>query len=330
VRTLLGASLALAVLVTGAGLVAGGFALHLASSWDDSTTTLTEAFPDEADRPAPTTDGSLNVLLLGSDSRGDETTLDDASPSGQRTDTVMLLHVDADRQRASVVSIPRDLWVPVPGHGQAKLNAAFAHGGSPLTVQTVEGLLGVRVDHVAIVDFEGFADMTTALGGVDVVSDRAFRSTSSDPARAHEFVQGVNHLEGAAALAFVRERKAFADADLHRVVNQQAFLQGVLQTLVSKATLTDPTRVAGFVTAVAPHVTVDAGLDSASLVSLGASMRGLRPDDVDFFTVPHAGTGTSDDGQSIVLNDDEALSGLRDALRDDQVRAFLDARGGRP
>jgi LCP family protein required for cell wall assembly len=329
-RALLVTAVALVALLVAAGVVAGGIALHLASSWDDSVTTLDDAFPADAGRPSPADDGSMNVLLLGSDSRGDETTLDDPGPSGQRTDTMMLLHVDADRQSASVMSIMRDLWVPIPGRGEGKANAAFAHGGSPLAVQTVEGLLGVRVDHVAIVDFEGFADMTTALGGVDVVSEKSFTSTALDRESSHDFVQGVNHLEGAAALAFVRERSAFADADFQRVENQQAFLEGVLRTLVSRSTLTDPTRITGFLTATAPHVTVDAGLDSASLVSLGVGLRGLRPDDVDFFTVPNAGTGTSDDGQSVVLPDDVAISELRDALRDDQVRGFLEARGGRP
>jgi len=329
-RALIGVSLALVALLVVAGVAAGGFALHLASSWDDATTTLDGAFPADADRPAPADDGSLNVLLMGSDSRGDETTLDDGSPSDQRTDTMMLLHVDADRQHASVMSVMRDLWVPIPGRGEGKANSAFARGGSPLAVQTVEQLLGARVDHVAIIDFDGFADMTTALGGVDVVSEKAFRSTASDRRSAHEYVQGVNHLEGDSALAFVRERSAFADADFQRVENQQAFLDGVLRTLVSRATLTDPTRVTGFLAATAPHVTVDADLDAGTLVALGAGLRGLRPDDVDFFTVPTAGTGTSADGQSIVLPDDAAISELRDALRDDQVRAFLDARGGRP
>ncbi|MBF4579641.1 LCP family protein [Frigoribacterium sp. VKM Ac-2530] len=329
-RALIGVSLALVALLVVAGVAAGGFALHLASSWDDATTTLDDAFPADAGRPAPADDGSLNVLLMGSDSRGDETTLDDGSPSDQRTDTMMLLHVDADRQHASVMSVMRDLWVPIPGRGEGKINSAFAHGGSPLAVQTVEQLLGARVDHVAIIDFEGFADMTTALGGVDVVSEKAFRSASSDPGSPHEYVRGVNHLEGDSALAFVRERSAFADADFQRVENQQAFLDGVLRTLVSRATLTDPTRVTGFLAATAPHVTVDADLDAGTLVALGAGLRGLRPDDVDFFTVPTAGTGTSADGQSIVLPDDAAISQLRDALRDDQVRGFLDARGGRP
>jgi LCP family protein required for cell wall assembly len=330
VRAVLATAVVLVALLVAAGVAAGGLALHLASSWDGSVTTLDDAFPVDAGCPSPVDDDSMNVLLMGSDSRGDETTLDDASPSDQRTDTMMLLHVDADRQHASVMSVMRDLWVPIPGRGDGKANAAFARGGSPLAVQTVEGLLGVRVDHVAIIDLEGFADMTTALGGVDVVSGEAFGSRAGTRSESHEFVQGVNHLEGDAALAFVRERRAFADADFQRVANQQAFLRGVLDTLVSRATLTDPTRVTGFLTATAPHVTVDAELDAASLVSLGVGLRGLRPDDVDFFTVPTAGTGTSDDGQSIVLPDDVAISELRDALRDDQVRGFLEARGGRP
>ncbi|TWX35016.1 LytR family transcriptional regulator [Frigoribacterium sp. ACAM 257] len=329
-RTLLAVGAALVLMLVAAGVAAGGFALHLASSWDDSTTTLDDAFPADAGRPAPAADGSVNLLLLGSDSRGDATTLDDGSPSDQRTDTMMLLHVDADRQHASVMSVMRDLWVPIPGRGDGKVNSAFAHGGSPLAVQTVEALLGARVDHVAIIDFEGFADMTTALGGVDVVSEKAFRSAAPDRGAPYDYVQGVNHLEGDAALAFVRERAAFADADFQRVENQQAFLEGVLGTLVSRDTLTDPTRVTGFLTATAPHVTVDAGLDAASLVSLGASLRSVRPGDVDFFTVPTAGTGTSHDGQSIVLPDDAGISDLRDALRDDRVRAFLDAHEGRP
>jgi LCP family protein required for cell wall assembly len=297
-------------------VAAGVYASRLANTFDDNATKIEQAFPEESTRPVADDTGAMNILLMGSDSRADPTTVDDSGASDQRTDSMMLVHVDADREAVWVMSIMRDLYVPIPGHGEGKINAAFAYGGSSLTVQTVEQLLGVRVDHVAIIDFEGFKGMTTALGGVDVSSPQAFT------ARGHSYVEGVNRLEGDAALAFVRERYAFPDGDFTRVKNQQAFVKGLANTVLSRATLTDPGKVSSFVTAMSPYLSVDTGFDVSTIGSLAFSLRNLDSTTMHFFTVPTAGTGMIGD-QSVVNLDQAGLDAVRAGLADDSLAAVV-------
>ena len=298
------------------GVVAGLYAMNLARTFDDGTTTLPQAFPEESTRPAASDTGAMNILLMGSDSRGDETNLDDASSSDQRTDTMMLMHVDADRKNVYVMSIMRDLWVPIPGNGDNKINAAFAYGGSPLTVQTIEQLTGARIDHVAIIDFEGFAGMTDAIGGVDVVSDKAFT------ARGTQIQVGTNHLEGEDALNFVRERYSFTDGDYTRVENQQRFVQALADKLISRDTLTNPAAITDFVGSVSDYLTVDDTLDAGAIASLGVSLRDVRNENIKFFTIPTAGTGMIGD-QSVVLQAEGQMPALRDALANDTLGEYL-------
>lgn len=125
----------------------------------------------------------------------------------------MVAHVPEDRSSIQFMSIPRDSWVDIEGHGKAKINAALSYGGLPLAVSTVEGFIGVPINHVAMIDFEGFQLLTDSVGGVDVESSQAFSSGG------HSFTEGTNHLDGEAALAFVRARKQFADGDLQRARN---------------------------------------------------------------------------------------------------------------
>jgi LCP family protein required for cell wall assembly len=309
VLTLVGALVVfvgLPALVLAAG---AGYLGHLVRTWDDGASTIRAAFPAEADRPAPVDDGSLDILLLGSDTR-------EAGASG-RSDSMMLVHLPADRDAVYVMSILRDTWVDVPGRGQAKINAAYSWGGVPLTVQTVERLLQTRIDHVAEIDFAGFEAMTDALGGVDVVSERAFR------AGGHDIVAGPNHLDGEQALDFVRERKSFAEADHQRVRNQQAFVRGLADGLLDRSTLTDPGALSSFVAATAEHVAVDAGLTPTRMAEIAWSSRGLTSASIRSFTMATSGGGTSADGQSYVAFDVDRLYALREALRDDTVGDYL-------
>lgn len=308
---------ALAGVATVLAVVAAVFVGSLARSFDTRTETIADPFP-AGDRPTPA-GAAENVLLIGSDSRagldpdGDHT-------AGGRSDTLMLAHVPADRRHVYLMSIMRDAWVDVPGHGQAKVNAAYAWGGVPLTVQTVEQLLDVRIDHVAEIDFAGFEDVTDALGGVTVQSPQDF------DVRGHHFVRGANRLDGEQALAFVRERHAFADADHTRVRNQQAFLRGVFDQVVSRGTLTNPGRLQEFVAATSEHLAVDPGLDAATIARLGWSLRGVRPDDLVTFTMPTAGGGTAPDGQSFVRLAEHDRSAISAALRSDDLQHWLDDR----
>ena len=288
-----------------AAVVGAGYLVRLGASFGDRSTTIAGALPEYEGRPAADDDGAVDVLLLGSDTRVE-------GESG-RSDTIMLVRLPADRSSVEVLSIMRDSWVEVPGHGEAKINAAYSWGGVPLTVQTVEQLLEVRVDHVAEIDFEGFRAMTDALGGVVVDSEQPFT------AGPHEFRQGLNRLDGDAALAFVRERYSFADADHQRVRNQQAFLTGLAQGVVSRGTLTDPARVSEFVGVTADHLAVDASLTPARLLELGWSSRGLTPSSLHAVTLPVAGGGTSADGQSYLAIDPAGLESVREALRSDEA-----------
>ena len=298
-------------------VVVSAFVSGLAHRYDAGRTVIESAFPDAA-RPAPAGDAedAVNVLLIGSDSRA-RSDPDQDRAGGGRSDVLMVAHVSGDRRHASLVSILRDSWVDVPGHGSAKINAAYSWGGVPLTVQTVEQLLDVRIDHVAEIDFAGFAGMTDALGGVTVESSTAF------DARGHHFRVGPNHLDGAAALAFVRERYAFADADRTRVRNQQAFLRALVQRVVSEDTLTSPGRIRQFVSSSSEYLSVDPGLDFSTLVGLGWSLRDFRAQDLDTVTLPSAGGGTSDDGQSYVRVDQSAVASLSIALRSDDLSGWI-------
>lgn len=308
---------ALVGVATVLAVVAAAFVGSLTRSFDDHTEAIAAPFPT-ADRPAPAGDAE-NVLLIGSDSRAGRDPDGDRAAGG-RSDTLMLAHVPADRRHVYLMSIMRDSWVDVPGHGQAKINAAYSWGGVPLTVQTVEQLLDVRIDHVAEIDFAGLEDMTDALGGVTVESPEDFT------ARGHHFVRGANRLDGRQALAFVRERYAFADADHARVRNQQAFLRGVFDQVASRGTLTNPGRLQEFVAATSEHLAVDPGLDAATLVRLGWSLRGARADDLVTFTMPTAGSGTTPDGQSFVRLDEHDRAAISGALRSDDLQRWLEDR----
>jgi LCP family protein required for cell wall assembly len=300
------AALAAAVLI---------FVTTVSNTFTAGREVIDDAFPPASSRPAPAADGSRNILLLGSDARGSVAGIGDEGSTGQRTDTIMVVHVPADRKDVQVMSIMRDSWVDVPGHGEAKINAAFSWGGTPLMVQTVEALLGTRIDHVALIGFDGFKDMTDALGGVTVHSEQAFTMEG------HHFTEGANHLDGDAALAFVRARYPFADGDYQRVRNQQAFMKAVATTAISQRTLTSPERILAFTDATARHLAVDPGLDFQTLLGLGLSLRDVRAGDIGFFTVPTAGTGMVGD-QSVVFVDEERLAALRVALAEDGVTEF--------
>ncbi|SDK43603.1 transcriptional attenuator, LytR family [Cryobacterium psychrotolerans] len=306
-----------AVLLLVGGIV-GVYAWTLSSTFD-GTEKIAGAFPtDDSRRPLALTGDAgeaQNILLLGSDTHGSNNgSL--ADMKGQRSDTIMIAHIPADRKNIYVMSILRDSWLDIPGRGQAKINAALAYGGVPLAVETIEGVLGARIDHVAIVDFTGFKGITDALGGVDIDSQVPFK------AGGHQFSQGVQHVDGEQALSFVRERKSFNDGDFQRARNQQAFIKAVLTKTLSAETLTNPGKISGLVGAVAPFLAVDQGLTSGYVASLGVEMRDVRVGNVTFFTMPTLGTGTSPDGQSIVNIDWEELKAVQKGFQTDTLDTY--------
>lgn len=290
------------VLVVAFALTGGIYVLVLLSSFS-KVTTIPDAFPEEVDRPA-VIEGAQTILLLGSDSRAT------GAATSARADTIMVVHVPADRRTVQVMSIMRDNWVSIPGHGEAKINAAMAYGGIPLMVQTVENILDARIDHVAVTDFESFKGLTTAVGGVTIENPRAFTAVTGA-----YFPNGEITLEGADALAFVRERKAFERGDYDRAANQQLLVKGLVSKLLSAETRTNPARISEIVDTLSPYLSVDAGFDAPYVVALGTSLVSLKRSDIRFFTSPTLGTGR-EQGQSIVKPDWDGLARVSAAITD--------------
>jgi LCP family protein required for cell wall assembly len=223
----------------------------------------------------------------------------------------MLVHLSADRESAAAISIPRDSWVPIPGYGEAKINAAFSYGGPALMIQTVEDLTGVRIDHFAVTDFESFTALTDALDGVEItVPDGAGGSVRQA-------------MTGEEALTFARERYALANGDFGRVQRQQAWMRAIVAKVNNNRR--DPLKMTRFFEAVTSSVAVDEGLTIDAMEELFDSARDISTNDITFMTVPYSGTGRSADGQSIVVLDRALFDPLMKAVAKDELPKFLAA-----
>lgn len=259
-----------------------------------------------------------NILLLGSDTRsGSEA----AQVSGSRADSIMLAHIPADGKGVYLVSIMRDTWVNIPGYGAAKINAALNYGGISLQVATVENLLGIKIDHVAEIEFEGFKALVNSVGGVDVQVPFDF------DINAWSFKQGMQHMDGGAALAFVRARYPFADGDYQRVRNQRAFLRGMYNTMKSKGALNNVGSFQSAVESIAGYMRVDSGLDAAQIAQIAAPVLTSGDTTMRMTTLPNAGPGWSYDGQSIVIVNQAANANLSYALQHDSMDQFMATYG---
>ncbi|MBE1608060.1 LCP family protein [Actinopolymorpha pittospori] len=249
----------------------------------------------------------VNVLMIGSDSRaGGNQNLGGGAGAVGRSDTTVLLHVYADHQHAVAVSIPRDTLVDIPAcllpngkwstpRHQVMFNEAFTVGltaaGNPACTQnTVEQLTGLRIDHTIVVDFEGFAAMTQAVGGVKVDVPQDVYADDLNPNRGSRgqlvFAKGVQTVSGKQALDYVRVRHGLGDgSDIGRIERQQAFLASLVATVQAKGM--NPTTLLPLADAATKSLTVDPGLDSAAkLMSFAMSARDIGPDDISFVIVP--------------------------------------------
>lgn len=303
---------ALLIAVVGAGT---WYALSLERKVNDSIKRVENLLPPEnpsepgqSPRPKKEVPDSLNYVLMGSDSR-------DPGAENGRSDSLMIVHLNAKRDHAYIVSFPRDMWVDIPGHGKNKINAAYSFGGPQLTVATMESLLDTRMDHLAIVDFEGFISLTTELGGVTINNKHAFKSHGFD------YPKGQITISGDEALWFVRERKALPNGDLDRSANQRKVLQAVLTKGLSPETITDPAKFTSFVSGVAKHLTVDSALTSSEIRSTALSLR-MKPSDISQLQAPISGFGTAG-GQSIDVVDEAKLKELSTALKKDTMDEYV-------
>jgi LCP family protein required for cell wall assembly len=311
-------------------LVASGCAALIwerQSSYNGNIDRLPSVMPTGKNRPGPNATGTENWLLVGSDTRAEAGTTGEGGrvwrPGAQRSDTLMLLHLPADRSRAYIISFPRDSWVQIPGYGPQKINAAFSFGGPPLLIETVESLTGVRVDHFGAIDFNGFKSMTDALGGVTVNIDRG----SYDSANKVQWQAGRQKLDGEKALLFVRQRYGLPGGDFDRIKRQQAFLQALAQKAAENGTVTNPIKLNRFLSALTKSISVDDSVSAGKLRSMVLSMRGMRPGNVSFLTVPNAGPGWRGD-QSVVVLDKAKSQALFQAVRQAEVARYVQRYGG--
>jgi LCP family protein required for cell wall assembly len=243
--------------------------------------------------------------------RQEEIELHVGNDVSMNSDTLMLVHISADHDRVQVISLPRDSWVNIPGHGMNKINAAIGIGGPPLMVQTVEQATGLTINDYVEVDFLGFVKVIDALGGVDVCLPFAV----DDSYTGLHLSAGLHHVDGVTALKFARDRHSFAASDLARISNQQQLLSSLFSEATTSGILANPFRLQQFLSSITSAVTVDSGFN---LIRLADEMRGIRSQDVTFTTVPIA---TEDyitpSGQEAILWDATAAKALFSSLRND-------------
>ncbi|MGO1383674.1 MAG: LCP family protein [Arachnia sp.] len=307
----------LVVALVAVGVVLGYYGKATKDALDSVTRepTLMPTNTENRPSPVPTKTGAsnppLNLVLMGTDAR-------DTSERG-RSDVLIVMHIPGDRQDAYLISLPRDYWVDIPGRGNAKINAAYSFGGPALTVETVEQLLDIPIDHTAIINFDGFINVIDALGGVTVTNRQASSSGG------FTFPEGQVSLTGESALQFVRERKNLSDGDFGRAERQRDVLKAIVTKLTSRGVLTNPGQFRDAVTTLAPNFTVDSGLDNSRIVDIGLGMRISGGDDIKSLLAPIDGFGTSSDGQSIVNVDGKRLDEMAAALRNDTMNEYYEA-----
>ncbi|MDX3074780.1 LCP family protein [Streptomyces sp. NPDC088354] len=287
--------------VTALAVLSGaGVAWHLYRQLDGNihtdTDTSRELLRVQSERPSalPQATSAENILLLGSDNRGDGNGKYGQDTGTQRSDTAILLHLAADRKTATAVSLPRDLMVDIPSCRRpdgsmsraqfAQFNWAFEFGGAACTIRTVEKLTGIRVDHHLVVDFSGFKKMVDAVGGVEVCVPHKVHDED-----AHlDLKAGRQVLHGEDALGYVRARHGIGDgSDTQRIDRQQEFLASLVKKVDSTGVLLNPTKLYPLLDAATSSLTADPGLDSLrELYDLTQTLRRTPAGQVRFLTVP--------------------------------------------
>ncbi|GAA3760663.1 hypothetical protein GCM10022205_55700 [Spinactinospora alkalitolerans] len=241
--------------------------------WADSRLQRIEALPDYEGRPED--QPGTTYMIVGSDSREgltdeDMQDLRTGDAEGKRTDTIMVLYVP-DSGKPSIISVPRDSYVTIPGIGDNKINAAFSEtlGGGPSTlVQTFEQASGVRVDHYVEIGFSGFVDIVDAVGGVEMCPEEPME----DPKAGLDIEAGCQEFDGSTALGYVRTR-ASARADLDRIQRQREFFSALISKATSPGTLINPFRSVPLVTEGTETFTVDEGDHLSDLGGMALAMR---------------------------------------------------------
>ena len=308
----------------------------------DADIARVDPFKDMKNRPQA--GHGMNVLLVGTDGR------DGVSEAERRryrlggtpcrcTDTMMIVHISEDRERASVVSLPRDSYARTPPHTDRttghrhgghvlKLNAAYAEGGPNLTVRTVEDMTHVKIDHYLEIDFMSFMKTVDVLGGVEICTPKPLK----DSYTGLDLAAGTHELSGGEALQYVRSRHADGSSDLGRMQRQQRFMAAFIAQSASSGVLLNPMKFRDVTRAVLGSVRADKEFGTGELLDLGRAMRNFSPASSEFTTVPIGRMGYAVKGIGSTLKWDPAKAGrLFRALRDDEplgVRRGGDGGGG--
>ncbi|MFD4989270.1 LCP family protein [Streptomyces sp. NPDC058374] len=285
----------LATALSVAVLAASGVG-HAVMTGLDSGIERVDPFRDMKNRPAA--GNGLNILLAGTDGRD---TITDEQRQAYRlggkpchcTDTLMLLHLSADRSRVSVVSLPRDSYAMMPAHTDrttgeehrphpVKLNAAYAEGGPQLTVRTVEKMTEVKIDHYVEVDFTSFMETVDAVGGVEICTVRPLK----DSYTGLDLAPGSHRLDGGQALQYVRSRHLDGTGDLSRMQRQQRFLAALTAEITDSGVLLNPVRFREVTRTVLGSLRADSGFTTERMLDLGKAMRDFTPASAEFTSVP--------------------------------------------
>jgi LCP family protein required for cell wall assembly len=300
----------------------------------DADKLLGEDRPEKVVPEDPNADEPLNIVLMGSDSRGGENSgvVDDGT-EGARSDTTMIMHISSDRTRVEMLSIPRDTTIDVPScptsdGGETtplygtKFNAAFAQGvlaggdvesGALCAQKTIETITDVQMDGFVVVDFAGFERMINAIGGVELCIPEDIDAPKADNL---VLTAGVQELDGETALKYARARYGVGDgSDLGRIGRQQELLAALAREVLSAGTLADPTKSLKFLGAVTSSMTMSSNFASVQgLAGLAYSARHVRPGTIAFMTAPYA---YDPNNSANVLFTDEAAT-VWDNLRHDR------------
>ncbi|MGW0391896.1 LCP family protein [Streptomyces sp. NPDC003042] len=322
----------LSVVVLGSGAIG-----HAVMTGLDTGIDRVDPFKDMKNRPQA--GHGLNFLLVGTDGR-EKISADEkreyrlGGAPCNCTDTIMLVHLSADRKRASVISLPRDSYAEVPAHQDlvtgkphkahpVKLNAAYAEGGPNLTVRTVENMTRVKIDHYLEVDFTSFMKTVDAMGGVEICTTRTMRDSHSGL----DLPAGTHRLSGGQALQYVRSRHVDGASDLGRMQRQQRFVAALIKQATGSGVLLNPVKFKQVSSTLLGSVRADKGFGSEQMLALGQAMRDFSPSSSEFASVPVGNPSYPVKGiGSTVKWDEPKAAKLFEALRQD--RPLAPARPG--
>ncbi|MFD8414912.1 LCP family protein [Streptomyces sp. NPDC059650] len=314
----------LAAVVLGSGAVG-----HAVMTGLDTGIERVDPFKDMKNRPQA--GHGLNFLLVGTDGR-DRISREDrreyrlGGAPCHCTDTVMLVHLSADRARASVVSLPRDSYAELPAHRDGstgkqhgphpvKLNAAYAEGGPQLTVRTVEHMTRVKIDHYLEVDFTSFMRTVDAMGGVEICTAKVL----DDRNTGLHLLPGTHRLSGGQALQYVRSRHVDGAADLGRMQRQQRFVAALIKQATTGGVLLNPVKFKQVSSTLLGSVRADPGFGAEQMLALGQAMRDFSPSSSEFASVPVGNPSFPVKGVGSTVKWDEPRSAeLFEALRQDR------------